>query len=413
MIRPFRALLAALLVSPILLVVVATPAAAGPVDGSSCAQQVRIVDVSSYQPNIDWGNLSRAGISGIYIKTTEGTWYTNPYAGSQRAGAASIGMPSGGYDFARPSDDPAADAAFFVANGGASGTLPPVLDLEVSDGLTSSAVVAWAQTWRQTVWNLTGRSATIYTGSYSWAYDSALAATFPDLWVAAYPWGYTTPPGSSACGLPQPSTLAWGGWSMWQFTSVGNIWGIPGNVDVSVVTPQWWAQATGATVATPDTGSNRYPAATYTVGSSGDKVKWIQGIVGVTADGVFGAQTAAAVAVWQSKLGLTPDGIWGPGTERATADLFTWLAAVKAHNDLVALGQFVAACKASHINLGSTGPCVTLAKHALNHRHAITPKLGHRAVYGNRMGQAVRSFQARRHLQITGHIGPRTWGALL
>ncbi len=49
-------------------------------------------------------------------------------------------------------------------------------------------------------------------------------------------------------------------------------------------------------------------------GSKGDSVREIQVFINVTADGIFGAITEAAVMVWQRSRGLTPDGIVGPLT---------------------------------------------------------------------------------------------------
>lgn len=46
-------------------------------------------------------------------------------------------------------------------------------------------------------------------------------------------------------------------------------------------------------------------------GSKGEAVKRLQKSLGVTADGVFGANTEVAVKKFQSKSGLTPDGIVG------------------------------------------------------------------------------------------------------
>lgn len=49
-------------------------------------------------------------------------------------------------------------------------------------------------------------------------------------------------------------------------------------------------------------------------GSKGEEVKKLQSKLGLAADGVFGAGTAAAVKKWQTENGLTADGIVGPAT---------------------------------------------------------------------------------------------------
>lgn len=49
----------------------------------------------------------------------------------------------------------------------------------------------------------------------------------------------------------------------------------------------------------------------YKIGSRGNEVVKIQKAVGVSADGVYGARTKEAVAVWQRAHGLTADGIVG------------------------------------------------------------------------------------------------------
>lgn len=52
-------------------------------------------------------------------------------------------------------------------------------------------------------------------------------------------------------------------------------------------------------------------------GSTGELVKVVQRIVGVTDDGIFGPRTEAAVEHWQLSNHLTPDGIVGPATWKA------------------------------------------------------------------------------------------------
>ena len=49
-------------------------------------------------------------------------------------------------------------------------------------------------------------------------------------------------------------------------------------------------------------------------GSKGEEVKQLQTLLGLSADGVFGAGTEAKVKEWQAANGLTADGIVGDGT---------------------------------------------------------------------------------------------------
>ena len=48
----------------------------------------------------------------------------------------------------------------------------------------------------------------------------------------------------------------------------------------------------------------------------GRYVRWVQGIVGATPDGIFGPNTARRVRSWQASAGLAADGIVGPVTDK-------------------------------------------------------------------------------------------------
>ena len=52
-------------------------------------------------------------------------------------------------------------------------------------------------------------------------------------------------------------------------------------------------------------------------GSTGEWVKKLQQALDITADGIFGSMTEAALKAWQETAGLEPDGIAGPKTYKA------------------------------------------------------------------------------------------------
>src|SRR3954466_219533 len=111
-------------------------------------------DVSGHQGNVNWAAQWSAGSRFAFIKSTEGTYYTNPYFAQQYNGSYNVGMIRGSYHFAIPNDSGgAAQADYFVAHGGGwskdGKTLPGALDIEYNPygatcyGLSQSAMVSW------------------------------------------------------------------------------------------------------------------------------------------------------------------------------------------------------------------------------------------------------------------------------
>ena len=212
-------------------------------------------DVSSYQHpqgyNIDWQSVHASGGATFgFVKATEGAGYTNPYFASDFAAMASANMVRGAYHFAQPATSAVAQADYFVQVAGTLsrvGDLPPVLDLEVTGGLTPPALIAWTQAYLQEIKRLTGRDGMIYTGPYFWqtAMANSTAFTGYPLWVATY---------GSAPQLP-------GGWTyytFWQYTDAASVPGIQGSVDMSVfngTTDNLMALANGASAPSVPFGS--------------------------------------------------------------------------------------------------------------------------------------------------------------
>ena len=150
------------------------------------------VDVSHWQGSISWSKVEAAGMQFAFMKATESTTYTDTRFATNWAGAKSVGLYRGAYHFARPSSgSAAAQARYFVSRVGSfkgAGTLPPVLDLEASGGLSVSALRTWTTNWLRTVEDLTGRTPIIYVSPAFWEHylGNSTAYTHYPLWIAHY-----------------------------------------------------------------------------------------------------------------------------------------------------------------------------------------------------------------------------------
>ncbi len=135
------------------------------------------------------------------------------------------GLVRGVYQFFRPNDDAVAQANLLLqhAVGLGAGDLPPVLDVEVTDGASPARISAGIQAWVNRIQQVSGKKPIIYTGSYFWNDNvkSAAFSSFP-LWLASY--------GPVCPILPTP----WSHWVMHQYSSSGSIPGISGRVDVNI-----------------------------------------------------------------------------------------------------------------------------------------------------------------------------------
>jgi lysozyme len=197
------------------------------------AADVRGPDVSSHQHprgyTIKWSAARAAGSQFAFVKATEGVSYTNPYFARDFAGVRSAKMVRGAYHYARPRAGAAnavAQARHFVSVAGklrSSGDLPPVLDLERSDGLRPAALIHWTSSYLNEVRRLTGRTPIIYTYPAFWRSSMANTTAFNryPLWIATY----------------RAKPLLVGGWTrytFWQYTDRARLAGMAGPVDMSV-----------------------------------------------------------------------------------------------------------------------------------------------------------------------------------
>lgn len=189
------------------------------------------IDVSSWQTGIDTYSINA---DFVICKATEGATYVNPDCDRAYQGAKSSGKKVGVYHYAS-GGDPVAEAKFFVDNvSGYVGDAILVLDYE---GYASTTGTWWAETWLDTVYNLTGVRPIIYMSNsvvnrYDW---SRVRDKNYGLWNAGYYDGYVAKYGY----VNDPPLIGnLGVWSdcvaMYQYTSSGRLPGWNGNLDFNI-----------------------------------------------------------------------------------------------------------------------------------------------------------------------------------
>jgi lysozyme len=180
------------------------------------------IDISHWQGTIDWDAVAADGVEFAFIKATEGGDYVDPRFAANWAGAQRAGVIRGAYHFYRPQTDAMAQAAHFLSTVQlAQGDLPPVLDVEVTDGRSAAMIAAGVRTWLQEVERATGHRPILYTRASFWTGQMGSGFGGYPLWVAHY-------------GVSSPSIPAeWSGWTFWQHSDAGRVNGISGDVDLN------------------------------------------------------------------------------------------------------------------------------------------------------------------------------------
>lgn len=202
---------------------------------SLATEPVRGVDVSAYQPRVDWQQVAGAGYRFAYIKTSEGLTYTSPTLREQWDGAGRAGLLRGGYHFLHPLMSGLHQARRFaeLIEGLGQGELPPAVDFEGYEGIRGAPVdrlVAGALECAYELERLTNTIPVLYTGRWFWQRvsraESAHALFQFPLWQASYR--------PKPDPMPWPATR-WGThWTFWQRSGTGSVPGVKGNCDLNV-----------------------------------------------------------------------------------------------------------------------------------------------------------------------------------
>lgn len=184
----------------------------------------RGIDVSYYQDKIQWKKVRKSGVLYAFIRVSDGTAVPDPLFEQNWKQAGRAGVMRGAYQYFRPAANAAAQADLLIAALTKDrGELPPVIDVETTEGKSPAYIEQQVRAWVTRVRDKLGVEPIVYTGPAFWR-DSVAGAdlTTQPLWIAHYTGG---------CPEVPPK---WQRWTFWQHTDRGDVPGIRAPVDLDL-----------------------------------------------------------------------------------------------------------------------------------------------------------------------------------
>ena len=178
--------------------------------------------------HLDFAEVKASGIDIVYIKSSEGDRYIDPYFRSHYNSAKENDLNIGFYHFLTATTETEAitQARFFssVVNG-LDSDCRLAMDFEVFDELGLSEINDISLAFLTEVENLTGKEVVIYSDAFNarTTFNNRLSSRYP-IWVAEY-------------GASEPSDGNWSTWIGFQYTNQGKVSGISSFVDRDYFTP--------------------------------------------------------------------------------------------------------------------------------------------------------------------------------
>ncbi len=196
------------------------------------------IDVSHYQAKIDWPVVAEQNIDFAFVKATEGESLKDSLFTNNWVAMKDVGIHRGAYHFFRPANSATKQADHFIQQVQLEfGDLPPVLDIEVIDGVEEGHLISRVKTWLAIVERNYGIRPIIYTNINF--YNRYLEGYFDDypMWIARY-------------NTKKPQLPNGQEWMFWQYGNRGKLSGIDGYVDFNVFKGQY-DQLTAMTLQPP------------------------------------------------------------------------------------------------------------------------------------------------------------------
>lgn len=187
------------------------------------------IDISNLDGNVNMDLVKNDGMSFVVVKATEGSTFVDAYYKQNMANAKAVGLLTGAYHFARFTDISTAieEANFFVANCSSENPAFVALDFEQQcSGDMTEACLAFLDIIAKVA------PAVIYCNPYYInTYLNSDITKYP-LWIANYE-------------VSTPQTPLWGSYVIWQYSDSGQVSGVSGNVDLDVMTDEFYSQLIG------------------------------------------------------------------------------------------------------------------------------------------------------------------------
>ena len=190
--------------------------------GPSTEQIYEGIDVSGWQGNIDYEEVKNSGIEIVYMKSSEGSNFVDPYFNENYTNAKANGLKVGFYHYvdARSKQEAIDEARFFVSV--ISGKTPDcklAIDFESFGNLNVEEINVIILTFIETVERLSGKEIVIYSDTFNATQIFNEELTKYPLWVAQYE-------------VEEPTLNGkWDSWVGWQYTDVGEVDGVNAYVD--------------------------------------------------------------------------------------------------------------------------------------------------------------------------------------
>lgn len=196
---------------------------------SSSSKILKGIDVSQWQQEIDFKKVADDGIEIVYIKSSEGTSYIDPYFETHYRNAKRNGLKIGVYHYvlARTVEEARDEAQFFASTISSKKIdCKLAMDFEEFGNLSKRQINEISQAFLTRLKEITGKEVIIYSDASNAksVFDKSLADKYP-LWVAEY-------------GVNKPQNTNWKKWEGFQYADNGRIRGIRGNVDLDKFTKE-------------------------------------------------------------------------------------------------------------------------------------------------------------------------------